>query len=68
MRIHLRRDVVAVCRLLNQYDRADLLAKLELLKRDQAPDWTIEVAGKPGTREFFVGGYWFGYTVDYTGG
>jgi hypothetical protein len=39
-----------------------------MLKTDQAPEWTIDAHSKPGSREFFLGGYWFIYSVDRSGG
>jgi hypothetical protein len=39
-----------------------------MLKADQAPEWTIDAPSKPGSREFFLGGYWFIYSLDRSGG
>ena len=69
MRIYLRREVVAIRRRLSERNRAELFSRLEmLLKTDQAPEWTIEAHSKPGSREFFLGGYWFIYRVDRSAG
>jgi hypothetical protein len=68
MRVHLDRDVVAIRRRLSEQHRAELRERLEELKTDPAPDWTVGAARPPGAREFFLGGYWFGYTITRTGG
>lgn len=63
MRIHLKRDIIAIWHTLPP----EVRVFVEALKRNPHPTEAYAITERPGYYEDFIAGYWLGWQVDDSG-